>query len=61
MEDILEITFKTAFSWKKKKILIQISLNFVWQGPNENKSALVQLMNWHLTSAKQQVPIHSLN
>ena len=34
------------------RILIKISLKFVSKGPNENKSALVQVMAWRRTGDK---------
>ena len=40
-DDIFECIF-----FEKFFILIQISLKFVPKGPNENKSALVQVMAW---------------
>ena len=50
---------KSIFSgWKKKfLILIEIPLKFVPEGPIDNKSASVQVMAWHHTSAK----CHNLN
>ena len=37
---------------EKFYILIQISLKFVPEGPIDNKSALVEVMAWRLTSDK---------
>ena len=41
--------FKCIFMNEKFCILIQISLNFVPEGPADNKQALVQVMAWRWT------------
>ena len=44
--------FECIFMNEKFFILIQISLKFVPKGPNDNKSALVQVMAWRRTGDK---------
>ena len=53
MADILQTTFsKYIFMIENFHILILISLEFVSKHSTENKSALVQMMDWCLTSAQ---------
>ena len=44
--------FKCIFMNEKFCISIRISLKFIRKHPIDNKSALVQVMAWHLTGAK---------
>ena len=44
--------FKCIFLNENVRIQIQISLKSVSQGPNDSKSALVQVMTWHQTGDK---------
>ena len=44
--------FKCFFMNEKFRISIWISLKFVPKGPIDNKSALVQVLAWHLTGDK---------
>ena len=44
--------FRCIFMHKKSRILIKISLNFVPDGPFDNKWVLVQIMTWHWSGDK---------
>ena len=53
MAAIPQRSFSSTFSWMKKFwILIRISPKFVFKGPIDNKSALVQVMAWCRTGDK---------
>ena len=45
--------FKLIFTNKQFWIVIRISLKFVPKGPNDSKSALVQVMAWRQIGDKQ--------
>ena len=53
MVDTLQMTFSNEFWWMKNLVfLFQASLKFVPESPIYNKSALLQIMAWHLTGNK---------
>ena len=49
---LAEDIFKCIFLNENVKISIKISLKFVPNGPIDNKSALVQVMDWRRTGDK---------
>ena len=46
---IADDIFKCIFFNENNCISITISLKFIPKGPTDNKSALFQVMDWHLT------------
>ena len=52
MAAILQTTLSNAFSWMKSFDCDTISMKFVPKGLIDNKSVLVQVMNWHRTGCK---------
>ena len=48
--------FKCIFLNEKVSISIKISLKFVPKGPNDNESALVQVMAWRRTGRDKPLP-----
>ena len=47
-----DVLFKCVFLKENMCVVIEISLKFIPEGPIDNKSALVQVMAWHLLGAK---------
>ena len=53
MANILQTIFSNAFSWMKSfEFFNKMSLKYVPEGVIDNKSVLVQVLVWHLTSNK---------
>ena len=57
MAAIFQTAFWNAFSWMKMNEFLEISLQLVPKGPNDNISALVEVMAWHIGFDNGLAPI----